>query len=75
MNEIKSIPFVDSSLTGGERGEGGRGQIAKTIARRGAEGCRPGSERGPLQIPIDMMHAHIRIPTALLPSSAIKTSN
>lgn len=45
MNEIKPVPFVDSSLTDGKSRENG-----------GARGS--GSEWGPLQIPIDMMHTH-----------------
>lgn len=44
MNEIKSVPFVDSSLTGG-------GKSRENVRSTGGEG-------GPLQIPIDMMHTH-----------------
>lgn len=44
MNEIKSVPFVDSSLTGGGKS---RENVWST-----------GGEEGPLQIPIDMMHTH-----------------
>lgn len=47
MNEIKSVPFVDSSLTGG-------GKSRENVRSEG--GCEGG--RGSLQIPIDMMHTH-----------------
>lgn len=75
MNEIKSVPFVDSSLTG--RGEWrGEGKSCERTNEQGEKGTkRVGNERGPLQIPIDMMHTYPYSPTALLPSSAIKTSN
>lgn len=65
MNEIKSVPFVDSSLTGG-------GQIARECSKHGKRGEE---ERGVCCKFRSIWCIHTRIPTALLPSSAIKTSN